>query len=170
MKRYLQSFFTREAFGQFVKVGLIGIANTIVSFALFNLLLVVFGATEGEDNGVKLFWAVTISFALSTFMSYLLNRRWTFQLTEGRVSGGETMRFYLVNLVAWGLTTLTVNGADAVWGPLDRLGANVAFLAAALVIIIPKFAGYRDLVFRGAINAQPTPAGGQPSTEVEEDV
>ena len=167
MKRYLQSFFTREAFAQFLKVGLVGIANTVVSFAIYNLLLVVFKATDGEGNGLKLFWAVTIAFALSTFMSYLLNRRWTFQLTDGRVSGRETVRFYLVNLVAWGLTTLCVNGADAIWGPLDRLGANVAFLAAALVIIIPKFAGYRDIVFRRAIDARVTPSEERPRVEVD---
>ncbi len=169
MKRYIQSFFTREAFAQFLKVGLVGIANTVVSFVIYNFLLVVFKATDGESNGLKLFWAVTISFALSTFMSYLLNRRWTFQLTDGRVSGRETVRFYLVNLVAWGLTTLFVTGADAIWGPLDRLGANVAFLTAALVIIIPKFAGYRDIVFRKAIDARAIPSEERPPAEVEGD-
>jgi putative flippase GtrA len=150
VKRYLKSFFTREAFWQLVKVGIIGVANTVVSFAIFNLLLVVLDATE-EANDLELFWAVAISFALATFMSYVLNRRWAFQLVDGGVSRRETMSFFLVNLVAWGLTTLFVNGANALWGPLNHTEANLAFLAAAVVIIIPKFAGYRDLVFRKAI-------------------
>jgi len=49
--------------------------------------------------------------------------------------------------VAWDLTTLLVNGANALQGPLNRTEANLAFLAAAVIIIIPEFAGYRDIVF-----------------------
>ena len=39
MKRYLESFLTKEALSQFIKVGIVGVANTVVSFALFNLFL-----------------------------------------------------------------------------------------------------------------------------------
>ncbi len=63
------------------------------------------------------------------------------------VSGSETRRASAANLVAWDLTTLLVNGANALQGPLNRTEANLAFLAAAVIIIIPEFAGYRDIVF-----------------------
>jgi hypothetical protein len=56
--------------------------------------------------------------------------------------------------VAWAITQAFVSGADVLWGPLSRLGGNVAYISAALVIIIPKFAGYRDIVFRKAIDEQ----------------
>ena len=59
MKRYLASFMTKESFEQFVKVGLVGIANTIVSFALFNLFL-----WMGWWSVI----AVSVAFALTTFM------------------------------------------------------------------------------------------------------
>ena len=39
MKNYLVSFMTKKTLGQFMKVGLIGVANTIASFVLFNILL-----------------------------------------------------------------------------------------------------------------------------------
>ena len=39
MRNYLASFMTKETLEQFMKVGLIGIANTIVSFLLFNVFL-----------------------------------------------------------------------------------------------------------------------------------
>jgi len=52
-----------------------------------------------------------------------------------------------------------VNGANAPQGLLNRTEANLAFLAAAVIIIILEFAGYRDIVFRESI------AGGASSTE-----
>ena len=39
MRSYFASFMTKEALEQFVKVGLVGIANTVVSFLLFNIFL-----------------------------------------------------------------------------------------------------------------------------------
>lgn len=152
MRGYLRSFMNREAFGQLVRVGVIGIVNTAVSFTLFNILLWMLGATGEEGNDAELFWSTAVSFILATFMSYVLNRRWSFALTEGGLSGRETAHFYVINLVALGVTVGVVNGANALWGPLSRMGANVAYAAAAVLIIVPKFAGYRDIVFRKALD------------------
>ena len=142
MKRYLSTFLTRQAFGQFLKVGLVGIANTIVSFALFNVFLWM---------GWWSVAAVTVAFALTTCMSYLLNRAWTFEIKDGRVSGGETMRFYLVNLVAWAGTAGTMWLAETLFGPLSKIAANAVYLVTAIAILLPKFASYRDIVFGMAI-------------------
>jgi hypothetical protein len=38
------------------------------------------------------------------------------------------------------------------FGELDRLGYNVALLVAAVLMILPKLAGYRDIVFSNALN------------------
>ncbi len=142
MKRYLSTFLTREAFGQFVKVGFVGVANTIVSFALFNIFLWM---------GWWSVLAVSVAFALTTFMSYLLNRFWTFQLKDGKVSGKETLHFYLVNLAAWAGTAGTMWIAEVFFGPLSKIAANGVYLVTSLLILIPKFASYRDLVFGKAI-------------------
>ena len=142
MKGYLASFMTKEAFEQFVKVGLVGVANTIVSFALFNLFLWM---------GWWSVAAVSVSFALTTFMSYLLNRTWTFEIKDGRVSGGETVRFYLVNVAAWAGTAGTMWLAEVMFGPLSQIAANGVYLVTAIAIVLPKFASYRDIVFGGAI-------------------
>ena len=151
VKRYLRSFGNREALGQLVRVGVIGVVNTVVSFALFNLFVVMLGAAGQEGNDLELFVATAASFIITTFLAYVLNRRWSFALTEGGLSGRETARFYLINMAALGVTTLVVSGANALWGPLSQLGANVAYGAAALLIILPKFAGYRDVVFKDAL-------------------
>jgi putative flippase GtrA len=142
MRNYFASFMTRETLGQFMKVGLIGIANTIASFLLFNVLLWI---------GWWSVLAVSAAFAATTFMSYLLNRAWTFEIKDGNVSGRETADFYLVNLAAWGGTAGTMWLAEASFGPLSTVAANVVYLATSIVILIPKFASYRDLVFGKAI-------------------
>lgn len=145
MKRYLASFMTKEAFRQFVKVGFVGVANTIVSFALFNLLLWM---------GWWSVAAVSVAFAITTFMSYLLNRVWAFEIKDGKVSSSETVRFYLINVAAWAGTAGTMWLAEALIGPLSTVAANVVYLITSVVILVPKFASYRDIVFGKAIEEQ----------------
>lgn len=149
MKGYLKTFANRESVVQAVKVAIVGVFNTIVSFALFNVFLAV---------GVAWFGAVTTSFVLTTFMSYTINRRWTFDLDDGRVSATETGSFFAVNVVAYLATVAIMWLAEVAFGPLGTIGYNVAMLFAAGLLILPKLAGYRDLVFGKAIAAKPEPA------------
>jgi putative flippase GtrA len=142
MRNYLASFWTKQAFEQFVKVGLVGLANTVVSFALFNVFLWL---------GWWSVMAVSAAFAITTFMSYLLNRAWTFELTDGKVSGRETANFYLVNLAAWAGTAGAMWFAESAFGPLSTVAANGVYLATSILILLPKFASYRDIVFGKAI-------------------
>ena len=142
MKNYLVSFMTKKTLGQFMKVGLIGVVNTIASFVLFNILLWL---------GWWSVLAVSGAFAATTFMSYLLNRAWTFEIKDGRVSGRETAGFYAVNVAAWGGTAGTMWLAETFFGPLSTVAANGVYLATSFVILIPKFASYRDLVFGDAL-------------------
>ncbi|MFH1330708.1 MAG: GtrA family protein [Actinomycetota bacterium] len=155
MIAYLKSFFNREGMGQMVKLALIGAVNTVVYFAMLNILI---------SLSVPLFWRVTASFAVATEVSYLLNRRWTFRLKGGVGPWRETAVFFLVNGVAWATTLAVVLGADAAFGPLSRLGENLANLVAGGLILLPKLASYRDLVFRrslrGGSPSGPAPGGG----------
>lgn len=148
MRDYLRTFANRESAVQAVKVAIVGVFNTIVSFGLFNVFLVV---------GMSWFVSVTTSFALTTFMSYLINRRWTFELTDGKVSATETGSFFAVNVVAYFATVGIMWMAEAVFGPLGTIGYNVAMLVAAGVLILPKLAGYRDVVFTKALSDKPEP-------------
>ncbi len=137
-----------------MKVSIVGVANTIVSFILFNLFLGLLGGTKTVADGFnwEQFWAIALSFLIATFVSYTLNRRWTFQLSEQGDLRRETMNFVAINLVAWAVTQAIVGGADAIWGPLTRFQQNAFYLTATALIILPKFAGYRDIVFRRAID------------------
>ena len=146
MKNYLKTFATGEAVGQFLKVAAIGVVNTVTFFVIFNIL---------RANTELARWiAVSIAFAIATLVSYVLNRRWTFKLREGHVVLRETVTFYIVNLVAWGATVSFVEIADAVFGPLSLVGENIALVAASGLILLPKFAGYRDVVFRKALRSR----------------
>ena len=142
MRNYLASFMTKEALEQFVKGGIVGVENTLVSFLLFNTFL-----WMGWWSVI----AVSAAFAATTFMSYLLNRAWTIEIRDGTVSGRETANFYLVNLAAWAGTAGAMWVAEALFGPLSTIAANVVYLITSLTILIPKFATYRDLVFGTAI-------------------
>lgn len=145
MKKYLGSFANRESFVQAVKIGLVGVFNTVVSLALFNIFLA---------TGMSWFPSFTIAFALTTFMSYLINRSWTFELKDGKVSGHETAKFFGINIVAYLASALIVWIADSLFGPLSTLGYNAALIIAAGLLILPKLASYRDVVFSRALSSQ----------------
>ncbi len=143
MRSYLRSLVTREAMGQFLRLGIIGGLNTIVYFILLNVFFSVVGLSD--------FASVTWAFVLATALSYVMNRRWTFQIKQGRGSLRETLVFYAVNLTAWAATVGVVELAETVFGTSTALQVNLASLAATAIILIPKFASYRDLVFKKSL-------------------
>jgi hypothetical protein len=49
--------------------------------------------------------------------------------------------------------------AEVFFGPLSKMAANVVYLVTSLVILLPKFASYRDLVFGRAIQDRDRDAG-----------
>ncbi len=159
MRSYLRSFTTRQSGVQIARLGIIGVINTIVDYLLFNIARLVLDMPRTAS--------ITVAFGIATLLSYVLNRRWTFGLTSNMSGVRETSIFFLVNIVAWAVTVAVVNLADVWFGPLTVLGENVAKLAAAILILIPKFASYRDVVFRRALRsaaAESAPAG--PSSEI----
>ncbi len=142
MRNYLKTFLNRESATQITTVAVIGVVNTVVDFSIFNVLRAV---------SVSRFWSVTIALLVATFVSYLLNRRFTFKLHDGKVTMREAVQFYAVNLAAWAVTLGVIELADIMFGPLSLLGENVAKVAAVAIILLPKFAAYRDVVFGKAL-------------------
>jgi putative flippase GtrA len=145
MRNYLESFLNRKTLVQFFRLGLIGGLNTVFFFVLLNVFRWVVGLTS--------FWSVTFAFAIATGMSYLLNRRWTFQIKEGYGSARESATFYVVNLIAWAVTAGLVQLAERLIGPLGPLELNAVSLLATGIILLPKFASYRDVVFRRSLES-----------------
>ncbi|MCL1594250.1 MAG: GtrA family protein [Actinomycetia bacterium] len=140
------TFANKQSLFQAMKVAIVGVFNTIVSFALFNVFLVLLSWSW--------FPSITVSFTVTTFMSYLINRRWTFELRDSGVSGRETASFFGVNLLAYVASVAIMWIAEALFGPLTAIGSNLALLFAAGLLILPKLAGYRDVVFGRALAEQ----------------
>ncbi|MCL1587137.1 MAG: GtrA family protein [Actinomycetia bacterium] len=165
MKNYLKTFANKESLVQAMKVGAVGAFNTVGTFVIFNAM---------RMAGLSVFVAITVAYVITTFLSYLINRRWTFSLVDGHVSGRETAAFFGVNIVAY-LASLTIVWlADQLFGPLSRIGENVALLVAAMILILPKLASYRDLVFGRALrekmpsdSPQPSAVSRQPESDSE---
>src|SRR5438874_13001104 len=78
---------------QFVKFGIVGISNTLLTFLIYTLLLKVFG--------VWYLAASAIGFAVGAINGFLLNRRWTFR---GHVGDSRTpLRWMVVQSCGLGL-------------------------------------------------------------------
>jgi putative flippase GtrA len=144
---YLRSFLTREALRQFMKMTGIGLFNTFVDFGLLNVFFSVLDWGE--------LTSVTVAFVIATFSAYILNRRFTFGLAA-TVRFKETVGFLIVNGIALGITDLLVWIASERLDGLTQLELNVVKLITTGIILIPKFAGYRDLVFKSAMRERDT--------------
>jgi len=152
VREYLKTFANKESLVQVAKVATVGVFNTVATFVLFNAV---------RWAGSSWFVAITVAFTITTFLSYLINRRWTFALVDGHVSGRETAAFFGVNIVAYLASVGMIWLAEELFGPLTRVGENVALLVAAGILILPKLASYRDLVFGRALEEK-TAAGRPP--------
>ena len=146
MTKYIKIFQSREGMVQFLKVGLVGVANTVATFVMFNI---------GRSAGLSVTLSLFIAFTFATLMSYVLNRRWSFQLNDSGENLTETWKFFAINAVAWAVTEGLMRVAQAWVGPLSRIGENVALLVISGLILLPKFIGYREGVFGNALREDP---------------
>lgn len=152
MKNYLKTLVQPEALGQMMRLGLIGGFNTAFTLGLSVLFREVFSLRDE--------WAVTGAWVIGTLVSYALNRTWTFSLDTDGANARETLHFFGVNVVAWGLTVTVVWIAGRMFGTLNNFEFILAQLVGTAFIVIPKFAAYRDIVFRRSLaDAKETKTG-----------
>jgi putative flippase GtrA len=119
---------------QFVKFGIVGVSNTLIAFAVYTLLLKVFGVWYVAASG--------IGFAIGAVNGFLWNRAWTF---KGHVGDALTpVRWAVVQGcglgVNEGLLYLFVHDAK-----LDKLIAQVC---ATAVVTVTTFFVNRAWTFR----------------------
>jgi putative flippase GtrA len=119
---------------QFVKFGIVGVSNTLLTLAVYTLLLKVFG--------VWYLAASAIGFAVGATNGFLLNRRWTFREHVGDAL--TPVRWAVVQGcglgVNEGLLYLFVHDAK-----LDKLVAQVC---ATAVVTVTTFFVNRAWTFR----------------------
>ncbi len=122
-------------FLQFLKFGIVGVSNTLIFFAVYTLLLKVFGVWYVAASG--------IGFAVGAVNGFLWNRAWTF---KGHVGDALTpVRWFIVQggglLLNLGLVYTFVDGV----GLDELLGQAVTIVIVTLVTFFVN----RAWTFRG---------------------
>jgi putative flippase GtrA len=122
-------------FLQFLKFGIVGVSNTLIFFAVYTLLLKVFGVWYVAASG--------IGFAVGAVNGFLWNRAWTF---KGHVGDALTpVRWFVVQtcglLLNLGLVYLFVDGVG--------LGELVGQAVTIVIVTLVTFFVNRAWTFRG---------------------
>jgi putative flippase GtrA len=119
---------------QFVKFGIVGISNTLITFAVYTVLLKVFGVWYIAASG--------IGFVAGATNGFLLNRRWTFREHVGDAL--TPVRWMIVQSCGLacnlGLVYVFVHDAS-----LDKL---VGQIPATAVVTVLTFLANRAWTFR----------------------
>jgi len=128
---------------QFLKFGIVGVSNTLLAFAVYTLLLKVFGVWYVAASG--------IGFAAGAVNGFLLNRRWTFREHVGDAL--TPVRWAIVQTCGLGLNLGLVYLFVHDFG-LDELVGQIPTTA---IVTVLTFAANRAWTFRTPAIA---PAGG----------
>src|ERR1700716_1220761 len=119
---------------QFVKFGIVGVSNTLLAFAVYTLLLKVFG--------VWYLAASAIGFGAGATNGFLLNRRWTFREHVGDLL--TPVRWAIVQGCGLGLN----EGLLYLFVHDARLDKLLAQACATAVVTISTFFVNRAWTFR----------------------
>ncbi len=121
--------------GQAVRFGAVGFLNTAIDFALFTLVLKVFGLPELISQA--------IGYSGGVINSFFVNRVFTFRARHVRSLGAFSL-FVLINLVSLGVSLLVLYGLREAF----PIGVYPAKIIATVMAWGINFSGSRWLVFR----------------------
>lgn len=144
---------------QIAKFGLIGVLNTVVDFAVLNLLMWIFDIYSGT-------WIIAFNvtaFSLAVINSYIWNRFWTFKIKSRQDVPEEFIKFISISIVGViinsGIVYSITEFIDPVFGLTPELWANVAKILATGIAMVWNFVGYKFWAFK---QEDATPAGNHP--------
>lgn len=121
----------------------VGATNTLIDFAILNLLV--------QLLHLPLLLSNTISFSVAVINSYLLNKYWTFQ-DKKPLYLKQFSLFLVISLVGLGLSNLILHfGSRAIvflWPDLTFTSQyNFAKVISAIIVLVWNFSAYRYWVF-----------------------
>jgi putative flippase GtrA len=119
---------------QFLKFGIVGVSNTLIAFAVYTVLLKVFGVWYVAASG--------IGFAVGAVNGFLLNRRWTFREHVGDAL--TPVRWAIVQTCGLGLNL------GLVYVFVDGLGMDklVGQIPTTAIVTVLTFVVNRSWTFR----------------------
>lgn len=145
---------SRQLAAQFVKFGIVGVSNTLLTFVVYTLLLKVFG--------VWYLAASALGFAAGATNGFLWNRRWTFREHVGDAL--TPVRWFVVQgcglLLNLGLVYLFVEQVA-----LDKLLGQAC---ATAIVTVLTFVANRSWTFRmhAGVDLALEPPGGRGAVEL----
>lgn len=132
---------------QLVKFGLIGVLNTLLDFAVLNLLSYLTKVYSGKE----LILLNIVAFVIANLNSYFWNKFWTFNSKTKNVAS-EFGKFILVSVIGFAINSVILWFMTTIMSPMGNLSAplweNVAKLLATVVYMIWNFFGYKLIVFK----------------------
>lgn len=140
-KKYLVVF-------QLGKFLLIGAFFALIDLGVLDLLMKIFGITEGIAYSIF----VTISFIVVTSIKYFGDKYWAFEKMEKEKMGTEFSQFFIVTLISGGIHIITasfiVNTIGPQLGASSLIWANIGKISGITVASIWNFLGYKFIVFK----------------------
>jgi putative flippase GtrA len=145
-----------------LRFGAVGLANTVLYFVIFNVTM-----------GIGAVKATVIATVITTTLSYLANRHWTYKHRPKTALRREYTLFFAFNLagmliqsgvVGLGKYGLGLNESN------DRIAFNLATCVGIGLATAFRFWAYRTLVFKPVdvrVVAAPQPRAGEPDAIVD---
>lgn len=127
---------------EMIKFGVVGAVAFVVDLGLANILW----HTVLED---KVTTAKILSGAAATLVAWLGNRQWTFRHRRSRRMHHEVGMFFGVNVLALGISALTLAFSHYGLGFTTTLADNVATIVGIGLGTLFRFWAYRRFVFAG---------------------
>ena len=146
----------RGVASELVKFGAVGLVNTVLDYAVLNLLLSI-GPLKAK----------VVSTIVATTASYVMNRQWTFTRRDRTGLRREYSLFFALNLVGLAIQLAVLGAAKYGLGFTehgggdDRLALNLFNALGIGVAMVFRFWAYRVFVFRStpATTTAPAPTG-----------
>lgn len=136
---------------QFVKFGLVGISNTVISYGIEMLCYYVLFANVAWADNVRIVITSVLAFLISVTHSYYWNNRYVFG-TGTRKTALQHLRAYLKTVVCYGVTGLVISPLLKLW--LSGMGVPywIASLGSLVVTIPLNFIMNKLWAFRPQSN------------------
>ena len=138
-------YFDKKSIVQFLKFGLVGVSNTMVSYVLYAASLLILQEI-GVDIGTKYLWANGIAFVISVVWSYYWNNRFVF---VGR-KNNHWLKVLGKTYIAYSFTGLFLSGILlSVWIQVFRISEYLApiinlVFTVPINFIINKFWAFKS--------------------------
>jgi putative flippase GtrA len=137
------------------KFGTIGAVNTVINYAVFNLLVL----TAFANGQLK---ANVVATMVATTSSYFMNRHWTYSDRPKSALHREYALFFLFNAAGMAIELGVLAIAKYGLGIHGLIALNVAKAVATALGMVFRFWTYRTLVFKKA--PTPVPVSPAPAT------